>query len=554
MRSTMRRRAVMLGAFVAVALGCGGLGTGSGTKVVVVRHGTIDAANDLAVAQGVADILTDRGFLVQVVAEALPDDSADPAMDARWAASGYGAANAVLLSLASREVRPGIEPGTAHHEVSVDTAVVNLDPTLEVARQRLVFASEDVGPEPVARRTARHWVEASGGFAVRHLFVTPEVGAVMMGESVPLDEMSAANELRKRERQVAEAAERAYGYDAYCEEQAARLGSFSAEGLTCVGDPCGGASLLGVAGSEVLVQDARRELWFGVPVPDHATWSEPPERVLAVDPTSGDERVLVEAQNLYGLGHVRPGAAVGTMDWFTASGHEAIVGFDIASGTPTVTTMLGKGQRSDLAAAAPDGSAVAYCLQDSGGCFLDDGSDRRELPGLRAADWVVTDAGPRLVGQDGDELVAVAPDGAVARGPLGGARLREVVVARDGGIELVVVDDGACVRWVVDAASLAPSARDELPGCPWHTSPAPDGALVAIAEATAGGGEPEGDSEVVRWSPGTETWDVLTSGPYREEFPFVMDDGRVVFNRRLEPAPKVYDTEVYRRVICSLEP
>lgn len=549
-------RTLVAGVTFAFALGCGGLiglGPGLGTRVVVVRQGTLDTANDLAVAQGVADILEDRGFRVTVIDVPLPDDAADPAMDARWAASRAGAANAVLLSLSTRSLREGLEPGTDHHEVRLDAAVVNLDPDVAVVEQTLVFADEATGPVPVARRTRDHWVEATGGFAVRHLFVTPEVGEVMMGAKVPLDELAAAEALRRRESQVAEAAERAYAYEAFCDEGRAQLASFADEGLTCVGDPCGGWSVLGVHGDRVLVQDASRTMWFGVPVRDHATWSEPPERVLSVDPATGEAEVLLEAQNLYGLGHVVPGATVGTVDWFSASGHEGIVGFDLATGARVRSVLLGRGERSTVAAAAPDGSAVAWCRKGDGACFLDRGNGPEDLPDLDEAGWVVAPDGPLWVGGDGRMLVARTVDGAEQRVRLPGA-LREVVGSGDGRMLSVITEAGdGCQVAFVALDGWRVDGTEDLPGCPWHVRPLPGGGLLAVADATRGGGEPAGDAEVVRWQPGEEAWEVLTTGVYREAFPFVLADGRVGFNRRLDRAPKVFDTEIYRRVVCTLD-
>ena len=313
----------------------------------------------------------------------------------------------------------------------------------------------------------------------------------------------------------------------------------------------GGWSLLGTSGNEAIVQDARRVLWFGIPVGKTATWSEPPERILALD-LQGGERVLTTAQNLYGLGDVVPGASVATADWFSAEGTEAVAAIALATGDRTALSLLGDRERSDFAAAAPDGSAVAYCLRDEGPCYLDRGDGRQAMPTLKAAGWVVTAAGPRLVGQEGGEIVALAPDGSEVRGRLK-ERLYEVVGAHAGGIDVTLRDDDGCAWSTLDAATLKPSATVRLPSCPWHARTHPDGGFVAIAEASAGGSDVPGDPEVVRWVPGGDAWQVLTSGPYREEFPHVLDDGRIVFNRRLEPAPKVYDTKVYRRIVCATD-
>ena len=535
---------------LAFSLACGGLGPGSGTRVAVVRAGSIDPEVDARLARGVGAVLRDRGFLVTLIDEPLDRSSEDLAMDARYAASGAGAANAVLLDLWSEEIRDGVLPGTALHAVHLDASVVNLDTEMEVVTHSFAFASEDTSPLPVQRRTVNHWEEAGGGFAVRQLFVTPEVGEVLMGAQVPLEEMSAANALRKRERQVAEASERAFGFEQWREEQTERIASFSSEGLACVGDPVGGWSLLGVAGNEAIVQDARRRLWFGIPVGKKATWSEPPERILALD-LAGGERVLWTAQNLYGLGDVVPGGSVATADWFSAEGTEAVAGIDLQSGERTALSLLGAKERSDLAAVAPDGSAVAYCLRDGGPCYLDAGDGRQEMAKLRAAGWVVTGDGPLLVGQEEGELVAVAPDGSERRGKLK-ERLYEVVGAHDGGIDVTVRTDDGCALWTLDV-ELAPTAKEALPSCPWQARTHPDGGFVAMAKASAGGDDVPGDAEVVRWKPGAEAWEVLTEGPYQEEFPHVLDDGRVVFNRRLEPAPSVYDTKVYRRIVCATE-
>ena len=125
------------------------------------------------------------------------------------------------------------------------------------------------------------------------------------------------------------------------------------------------------------------------------------------------------------------------------------------------------------------------------------------------------------------------------------------MVSGSDGLAVVTIDEGDCRYLEVDAVGWTAGKAESLPSCPWHVSPLPGGGLVGIADATAGGDDPPGDSEVVRWRPGDEAWDVVTRGGYREEFPFALPDGRIVFNRRLARAPRVVDTEVYRRVVCT---
>jgi hypothetical protein len=148
-------------------------------------------------------------------------------------------------------------------------------------------------------------------------------------------------------------------------------------------------------------------------------------------------------------------------------------------------------------------------------------------------------------------LLAIATDGNIRKGPRLRQPLQEVIGVHAGKIELLVGEGEACSVLAVDASTLKADPPVALPGCLWHASHTPDGRLLGIAIATTGGQDIPGDSEVVLWTRGSETFQVLTMGNLREEFPFATSDGRVVFNRRLERPPREYDTGVYRRVVCT---
>ena len=86
----------------------------------------------------------------------------------------------------------------------------------------------------------------------------------------------------------------------------------------------------------------------------------------------------------------------------------------------------------------------------------------RLMPQLRAAGWVVTEAGSLLVGQQEQELVSVAPDGTVARAPLAD-RLYEVVGAHAGGLDVTVRDDEGCAWQTLEVGTLASTQAERLP-------------------------------------------------------------------------------------------
>ena len=547
----MTRTWMVLGLTAAAGLACSGVTTGVGTQVTVVRAGVVDPDWDAKVAVNVAKELEDRGFRVVLVPDAilLDEDTHDAA---RSLAGRSGSANAVVLQLSTHEERAGVLDGTSLHVVTLQTAVIATDAAHPVSTDTLEFASEAVLPGEVEARTASHWADGAAAFAIRTVFQSPGIAAVLdTSVKLPIDELSAANELRKRERQVADSVTRAFEYEQYCKAEAAKVAAFATdEGLSCWGDPCGGATLLGVTQTHVVVQESSRKLVFDVPVKKTPEWSEPPERLISMA-LDGDhaEQWVLRAQNLYGVGNVPAGAAVGTADWFSAERHNAIVGFDVGTGSIRSKTLLPEGERSDLSAVAADGSATVYCV-NKGGCWIATAAGRSELPLFKTGAWVNASGTPMFVGETDEGIVSVTVTGEVSKPARLKGRLQQVVQGEEA-VHVMVRDDSDCVWSPLTLPNPVVGKGETLPGCPWQLKGLGHG-FVAMADATAGADDVPGDAEVVRWAPGDKAFTVLTQGGYREEFPMPTPGARVVFNRRLEPAPAAFDTRVYRRVLCSM--
>jgi hypothetical protein len=269
--------------------------------------------------------------------------------------------------------------------------------------------------------------------------------------------------------------------------------------------------------------------------------------------TDGDgERELMVAQNLYGLGKVAHGGAIGVADWFTLGGVNAIVTYELPSGAPRSRALLQADERSTWSSATPDGSVISYCLRDSGDCFLDRGDGRRPMPRRTAGEWTPTASGPRLLAQDGRRLFVMDADGVERASAVVDWQLRDVLPATDDTLRAIVVRREACWFAQIPAERLGDAQLTPMPDCVTDPNLMPDGRLVAVARASRPG-DPLYDTEVVSWRPGDEAWTVLTVGEWDEELVAALGDDRVVFNRRLPPLRGAFDTEIYRRVVCTAD-
>ncbi len=525
---------------LAALLGCGGIG--APTRVVVATAGGIDPAQDARLAADVAARLREFGFVVEALPGALPLEAL--ADEARSAASGADAASAVVLRLSAEDQRAGVVEGTRQHVLTMDVWVVSGDAEHPVATESWTFSMEEYTPAAVERRVLSGWTDVAAPFALEHLFTTPPVAEALTGQP-SVDQLAVVTELRSREGLVARRSERATAYASWCASERERLDAVAAaEGSTCPGDPCVQRTLLGAApDGRAVVQDLPRIPIVTVPPREDPYWWEPPE-VLALVGADGAATTLLTANNLYGYGGVVPGAPVGGVEWFGVGGVNAVVGFSIPEGAASTVSLLKPGEESRFSRASPAG--VLVCLQDGAGCFTDAGAGRRPAPELRRGDWARLGERWEVVGTRPDDvLVAHVPGGETRTG----ARvpgLRRVLGGEGGRLRLVVE---GCALVEVDAATLQVAAKTAMPLCLDDEALAPDGRVVGLGTLPD---DPEGDVEVVTWHPTTGAVAALTKGGFAEEGVAVAPDGRVWFDRRLEPAPPEFDTRQYRRVVCTL--
>lgn len=530
------------GGTLAALLGCGGIG--APTRVVVARAGGIDPAQDARLAADLAARLRDVGFVVEALSEPLP--LASLADEARSAASDADAATAVVLRLSAEDERPGVVEGTRQHVLTMDVWVVSGAADHPVATESWTFSMEEYTPEAVERRVLSAWTDVAAPFALEHLFGTPPVAEALVGQP-SVDQLAVVTELRSREGLVARRSERTNAWSAYCAGERQRLDVVSAEeGSTCPGDPCVQRTLLGAApDGRAVVQVLPRIPIVTVPPREEPYWWEPPE-ALSLVRADGQETTMLTANNLYGYGGVVPGAPIGGVEWFGVGGVNAVVGFSIPEGTTTAVSLLKEGEESRFSRASPAGLLV--CLREGGGCFTDAGAGRTPAPDLRRGDWAKRGDGWEVVGTRPDDvLVAHVPGGETRTG----ARvpgLRRVLGTVGDRVRLTVE---GCALVEVDAATLRVASETRMPLCLDDEAATPDGRVVGLGTLPD---DPEGDVEVVAWDPATGAVEALTKGGFPEEGVAVAPDGRVWFDRQLEPPPPEFDTRQYRRVVCTLPP
>ena len=541
---------------VVVFLGLQGGGRGDHKVVGIVLRGEIDADADGRLAEGFAYALRDFGLEAVVVEERLAAD--EPFDAARSAAAKAGAGHTVVLDLATQTERDGVLPGTYLHVVTCSAAYASSAQDGEVVSEPLEFAFERHTVSEVATNVRDAWVDALSPWVIEQVYGSEPFQDVL-AQDVDFEQMTAAIELASQEDWVWDRAAMAQGYDDWCGLETERLAAMAAGELhptQCFGDPCGQYTLIGVDESgRAIVQDGSRVPMFKIPLTATNSWTEPPERVFAVDPADpGTEHDLLRSGNFYDFGKLDPNGQFASLETFGADGTEAILTVDLLKGQPKDIALLQPRERTSWVRSAPGGNGAVVKIK-RGSRMLVSADRRVELPEFGLAWWVETADGWMIAGQlDSGDVALSDQHGELRRGRV---RVRGSVVSvfSAGPDELAILekDAGQCTLVTARTDHLTVLERNPLPQCIRSPRMLPDGRLIGVANVTSPGDVP-GDREVVIWAPADPELTPLTRGSYVEETVYATPDGgRLLFNRRLEDWPSEYDTRTYRRLVCSME-
>ena len=529
------------------------------SRVLLIPTGEIEPVEDARLMRQINQALDEMGFSAEVDPDGMP--ALDPA-EARKRARKEEAAHAVVIELSTAQERPGALPGSHLYVASATAHVLNEDPEHPATPPVTVeFVREDTSAAGLASSVVVTWADALAPHIADTVAHSAQMDKVFAGEA-DASALAAAAKMRPYEDFLHARHEEVAAYEAYCRAEGERVRQLSeAEGVRCVGNPCGQYALVGVSSAgRPVIEDLSRVPMFGVPLERDAHWLEPPERLFVLE-ADGTERDLMRSANFYGIATMRGTGDVITAETFTSEGNSALWGLSAADGAKQRLVLLGKGERNTVSEISPDGSMAFWCLRRGGGCFVQgDGGPKAEIPGLSWARWVAAGAGgqQRLVGELVDQGGVVIVDPASPQAPVRAkvkGRLREVVGASADRISIIARDDGGrCSLLHLSPTSGRTAAQSPMPLCIADATLLPDGRLVGTAVASREGDVP-GDAEVVTWAPGQEAPAVLTSGGFHEEIVYPTADGqRVFFNRRLEaPEHNRFDTRVYRRMVCEVD-
>ncbi len=532
----------------------GGMSAGDPMVLAIVRRGEVHADADQRAVRQLARSLENRGLFPAVVDAPLP---ADGSLDeARGAARAEGAGHLLVLDLVAEEEREGVLPATALFAVRITAHLTSSRPGDEevASSETMEFAYERATAGQVVDEVAETWADVLQPWTLDALFARESFQPVLALE-VPSGRVLAASGLMELRAGVQARRDRAAEWAAWCQAEGERLDALAdAEpGVGCYGDPCSPWSLIGsTAEGHAVVQDAPRVPMFRVPPTVKPQWTEPPERLLVLDPERPEaERDLIRSGNIYGLARIEPGGRFAAVETFAATGAQALVTLDVATGEPVDVAVLAPRQRTNWVRPGLDGGPALVRLKRGGaGLIWADGG--LDLPPLDEGFWVRTPDGDRVLGQLGEEAALYDTEGQAT----GRLSVQGWITAAEWDDESLYVMDGhagACRVRQLDPRSLRVRKTTPLAHCLRRPRRLADGRWLGLAPLSAPGDAP-GDDELVLWDPVADALLPLTANSFDEEKVSPTPDGRYAWiHRRLEDWPREFDTKLYRRQVCRVE-
>ncbi|MCP4873392.1 MAG: hypothetical protein GY898_32275 [Proteobacteria bacterium] len=527
-----------------------GLSVGDPLTLGIVRRGSVDEAADFFLASEIATNLERAGLTLVIVPDPIPSDA--PLEAALRAAREERAGHALILDLSSQQMREGLVPGNQLYLVTMSAEVASTRPGSEaVSFAALEYAYESTSPSAAIRQTSEQWATALNPWTLDALFAQESFAPVLAYE-VSSGKLGQARQLSQLQRGVGARHEQEQEWAAYCTDEAARLATLgeTEPGVTCLEGACRAWFAAGVAeDGRVVVQEYTREPVFKIPPSVKPDWTEPPERLLLVDPEDPSTiKTLFEANNLYDLAKVDVDGRFAIVEAFGADSIEGLVQLDLIDDRVSKVGLLARRQRTRWFQPGIGGGPTAVNVRNVGTGLLwpDRGVD---IPNLDRVRWTRTPAGPRLLGQTGPEVRLYDEAGT----PTGRLELEgRLKAVEPDGDSLLILDEapGGCRLIEADGRTLRRKRVTAMPICLGGAQRLDDGRWVGVAPLSADGDVP-GDDEVVLWDPAAEMLLPLTANGRNEEVVHPTLDGkRVVFNRRLNGWPQQFDTKVYRRQIC----
>ncbi|CAN0458341.1 unnamed protein product, partial [Ectocarpus fasciculatus] len=163
------------------------------------------------------------------------------------------------------------------------------------------FVHEDTSAASLADGALDTWTTVFPPHIADAVGNSRQMAEVFSGEA-DTRAIAAAVKLRPYEDFLYERRELVDAYASFCRSEGERIQRFAeAEGVTCVGNPCGQYALVGVTPEgRPVAEDLSRIPFFSVPLDSKAQWVEPPERLFVLE-ADGTERHLMRSDNFYGI-------------------------------------------------------------------------------------------------------------------------------------------------------------------------------------------------------------------------------------------------------------
>ena len=382
---------VAVGVTLLIVIGGGmavmsGLSIGDPLILGIVRRGTIDEGADVALAGEIAANLERAGLTLAIVPDPVPADAS--LEDALTAARTVRAGHALILDLAGRELRPGLVPGSKLFGVTMTAHLASTRPgAAPVSFGELEYALESFSGAAAVHGTAEGWAEALNPWTLDALFAQASFAPVLAYE-VSSGQLSQARELSQLQRGVAARHDQEVEWVAFCAAEAERLATVgeAEPGVTCLEGACRAWFAAGVAqDGRVLVQEYTREPIFKIPPSVKPDWTDPPERLLMLDPDEpGKLKPLFAANNLYDLAKVDVDGRFAIVEAFGEDDIEALVRLDLREDTVAEVALLARRQRTRWFQPGIDGGPTAVGVRNVGtGLLWADGG--LDIPGLDRA-------------------------------------------------------------------------------------------------------------------------------------------------------------------------